>query len=481
MSVSDKVASLQNIVGGIRQNINNKDVPLAASDGFVVYPDAVRAIDNQDYSEELKPTIHGVNYYDYNGDLLYVYTPQEFLALSAHPSQPTHTGLVAEGWNWSLSDAQTFIRNTCDCLNIGGHYITDTGDSRFYIEIPEELIGNSLWIGVYYRQSVKNGLTIDWGDGTTSTSGTSVNGNTNSGHTYTNIQTDSFVIKVTPLETCIYTLGNTNAYVGVFGYGYTTQRHNVVKLIKAEIGKNVSWEHGQAFRWCVNLETVSMPKTVNYASMSGSYQFSICASLKGLVIPEGITTISGTDAITSVVNLKCFCAPKSLTSLQGGITGYIDSLILPNVTTFSSATFRYARCIRRIHISNTAYTFPQYTFADTPVLDEIELPKNNSNFTEIVPYLFAGTGLKHIEVPATVTSIGNQGLYGRSLETVIMRPTTPPTAASINIFYSYPTYLKIYVPYSADHSILNAYKTASNWTQFASRIYELDENGNIPT
>ena len=483
MSISDKLTSLQNTVEDIRQSIVNKDVPVATTDGFKVYPDAVRAIDFQDYTDtSLKPTIHGVNYYDYNGDLLYVYTPQEFLALSAHPSQPAHTGLVADGWNWDLTDAQSFVRNTCDCLNIGGHYATDTGDTRLYIRIPEELQGKNLWLGFYYRQTVKNGLTIDWGDGTTSVSTATINGSTNSVHTYTNIQADNFLIKVTPLEDCIYTLGNTNSYVGVFGYVYNTQRTNAVKLVKVEIGKNVSWQYGQFFRHCVNLETVSIPKEVNYPSMAGTYQFCDCTSLKGIVIPEGITSITGTNVFSGMNNLRCFCAPKSLTSLQGSICGYVDSFILPNVTTYSSSTvFRYARYVRRIYISEDAVTMPQYLIAQTSSLEELHLPQNNSNFTELAAYLLVETGLKTLEIPASITSMGNQSAYGKSLETVIMRPTTPPTAASINIFYSYPAYLKIHVPYSADHSILNAYKTATNWTQFASRIYELDENGNIPT
>jgi hypothetical protein len=39
---------------------------------------------------------------------------------------------------------------------------------------------------------------------------------------------------------------------------------------------------------------------------------------------------------------------------------------------------------------------------------------------------------------------------------------------------------KIYVPYSVDHSILDAYKTAKHWSVRAEYMYELDENGEIP-
>ena len=32
--------------------------------------------------------------------------------------------------------------------------------------------------------------------------------------------------------------------------------------------------------------------------------------------------------------------------------------------------------------------------------------------------------------------------------------------------------IKVYVPYSSDHSILEAYKTATNWSTYASLMVE---------
>ena len=55
-------------------------------------------------------------------------------------------------------------------------------------------------------------------------------------------------------------------------------------------------------------------------------------------------------------------------------------------------------------------------------------------------------------------------------------PTTPPIIGNQSPF----TVKPIYVSYSADHSILNAYKAADNWSTYADYIFELDENGEIP-
>ena len=44
-----------------------------------------------------------VNFYDYDGTVLYAYTAQEALALSALPEAPTHEGLTFQGWNRTLA------------------------------------------------------------------------------------------------------------------------------------------------------------------------------------------------------------------------------------------------------------------------------------------------------------------------------------------------------------------------------------------
>lgn len=59
-----------------------------------------------------------VVFYDYDGTVVQSYSANDFLALSAMPANPTHSGLTAQGWNWSLSDAKTYVQ-TYGKLNIG--------------------------------------------------------------------------------------------------------------------------------------------------------------------------------------------------------------------------------------------------------------------------------------------------------------------------------------------------------------------------
>ena len=46
---------------------------------------------------------------DYDGTVLHSYTAAEFAALTELPANPTHTGLTAQGWNWTLADAKTSV------------------------------------------------------------------------------------------------------------------------------------------------------------------------------------------------------------------------------------------------------------------------------------------------------------------------------------------------------------------------------------
>lgn len=88
--------------------------------------------------------------------------------------------------------------------------------------------------------------------------------------------------------------------------------------------------------------------------------------------------------------------------------------------------------------------------------------------------------LTEVRVPKTVTRIGDLTFYQcPSLVTLILLPTNPPTLATTRAIGG-ATGRKIYVPYSSDHSILSAYKSAQNWSNFEDDIFELNQDGTVP-
>lgn len=61
-----------------------------------------------------------VKFWDYDGTLLYSYTDAEALALTSLPPNPSHTGLTAEGWNWTLAEIKSYATDYSEAdINVG--------------------------------------------------------------------------------------------------------------------------------------------------------------------------------------------------------------------------------------------------------------------------------------------------------------------------------------------------------------------------
>lgn len=83
------------------------------------------------------------------------------------------------------------------------------------------------------------------------------------------------------------------------------------------------------------------------------------------------------------------------------------------------------------------------------------------------------SAVKSVIIPSSITAIGSYAFSGCSLlETVHVLPITPPTLNNGSVFNNNAEGRVIYVPYSADHSILAAYQSAANWSNYASEMQE---------
>lgn len=108
-------------------------------------------------------------------------------------------------------------------------------------------------------------------------------------------------------------------------------------------------------------------------------------------------------------------------------------------------------------------------------LPSVKTMAATSNYEGIFSYC---QNLTLVDIGENCTSIGNcsfgrfVGARGNNI-TVIVRATTPPSLGGplINTSWVYATVGRLYVP---DASV-NAYKTATNWSQYADIIYPLSE------
>ena len=277
------------------------------------------AINPQDFSSEIASiesgggsgggsitpaSVSDVNFYDYDGTILYSYTKEQFLALSAMPELPTREGLICQGWNYRMGEAKSHVTNYGN-LNIGASYITNNGETRLYIRISAK---GRMSVPLYWSQTVSSGVGIDWGDGSAiqSVSGT---GNKNTTHTYA--QPGDYVIRLKVASGCTLGLGSGSSSYCVMGATGTTGRVYCNMLQKVEIGKNVTSIGNSAFYSCYSLSSVSIPQGVTSID---TYTFYNCSSLSSVSIPSSVTSI-GSSAFYNCHSLSSVSIPSSVTSI----------------------------------------------------------------------------------------------------------------------------------------------------------------------
>lgn len=148
--------------------------PAVLKDILLKYTDEISKKSGPDPSKLIK-------FLDYDGTLIYSYTPEEFIKLKELPKNPSHTGLTAQGWNWTLAQIKERLTAMPDApVWVGQMYITDDGKTRLYCHFEEGRLAPYLGIGV-------NGtVVVDWGDGssTDTLTGTSLTTAETIQHTY---------------------------------------------------------------------------------------------------------------------------------------------------------------------------------------------------------------------------------------------------------------------------------------------------------
>lgn len=117
----------------------------------------IRSIESGGGSVEwVEPNESDVNFYDYDGTLLYSYKWEDAEKLTELPTPPNrHKGLIFEGWNYTLED----MLEQGNYANIGALYTTENGRTRIRVK-P---INYVVFIPVVTNSSSR--YKLYWGDG----------------------------------------------------------------------------------------------------------------------------------------------------------------------------------------------------------------------------------------------------------------------------------------------------------------------------
>lgn len=432
----------------------------------LIYPDGfVTAIENipTGGTPSEPPMEADINFYDYDGTLLYAWTLDELAGKTALPDLPTRTGLTCQGWNWTLAEIKSLNRK----VQVGLNYITDDGKTRLYITIPDVVSTGT--IPLCFLQTVANGVTVDWGDG----SAPQTFAGTDEIQTTHQFTAGDHIITLAVADGCTLTLGRNASVRNVLG-PYGTGTRSVMSVLKrVEIGKNVSRLGAYGFIQCGQLRTITVPTSVTSV---GSSTFESCGSLKAFVVPKGCT-ISELSSFYANYSLRMISIPNGVKKIGGYLLRNSNSL--PHITFPNSVTeilgFVMTNCqsIDEIIIPDAVTRLNGYTFDTCLTAQKLVI---GSGITAI-PNNFASTcySLIRIDFPAGITSIGESAFANCQgvLWYNFTHCTAVPTLANTNAFTNINANCKIQVP----ARLVDEWKAATNWATYAGHIVGIAQGG----
>lgn len=371
----------------------------------------------------LEPVEKTVRFMDYDGTILYSYTPEAFLDLSAMPPNPSHTGLTAQGWNWTFSDAQEYVEKYGQ-LDIGQNYNTSDGKTRLYIHIPAEF---DLYLNYY--QSDYGGVVIDWGDESEPDSEDGEIGETYYDHVYD--EAGDYVVTLTIVSgTAKIGWGDDDV---LYGDGEV--------LKKVELGSGMGL-NGIVFKNYYALDTITIPQGLTEINEDA---FNECVALRELILPNGITAL-GENAFYECRNLRV-SFPKSLETIGEDcfFESGIDNLTLPENITLNENAFYRCRLLNKLvipegvhfvgwnHFGECSAIKSAYLcdtvdlgtednggiFYDCYTLENVRLP-NDMTLLQSDTFM-DNYALRQITIPDSVTSIDESAFYACwGLESIIL-------------------------------------------------------------
>ncbi len=445
------------------KNDNLKDFLTDVADAIREKKGTTEKINPQDFSDEIRGIESGggitpcewndVNFYDYEGTILYSYTWDEFVEKNEMPPLPTHhKGLVCQEWNYTLEEVLE-QGGRCD---VGAIYTTISGKTEITIDarIDKE---------IKLKVNTKYLATVDWGDGNIQDLAV---GDNNITHIYgenttfvislNNINLLKFIREIntnvvsikTDKNTMVYASGTNckNISVAFFYYGGLF----IQKLTHINIPKKQSYIEANTFNNSISIKTISLPygitnlKTLFDNSMFAKFHIPSTVnkiSLSQKQSKERLLSLTSSSAYYPVID-NCLIEESSKKIIYA-----INNAIIPNY-------------IEEIG----AYAFTNSLQISCYIPDSVKIIGANAFYSlHTETPLYMGKNIETI----------NNSAFGYSYFSYFdfRSYVTIPSLVNSNAFAGIKATSKIVVP----DALYDEWIAATNWSTYASRIVKASE------
>lgn len=331
-----------------------------------------------------------INFYDYDGTLLYSYSKEEFSALSKLPPLLYHENMKDEEWNWTFEDIINELDNF-EILDVGINCTTYDGNTRLYVNIENN--ATPLLLEFELPWSGDSKVNIDWGDGSNNT------------YTYTD--------RCEPDSVCVV---NTDVDA------YHTYRYSGNYCITISIIEKESYNPLKIGDWVNNSSFSNFMGAFYKIELGEGVAFSLEAfsgmTCNSINIPKSYKGSLGYFSYIPFISI-----PRGIETLPSFKNSKVEILSLPNtISSTPSNCFSGCSLLQNIFLSGVTNTYEM--FSACAQLKKIHLPSEYSlqygmfklcglrrfiikeGVTSLPGSLFQSSNIEYIKIPSTVTTIG---------------------------------------------------------------------------
>ena len=424
-------------------------------------------INPQNFADEIRSIESGgiqssewndINFYDYEGTILYSYSWDEFVAKNEMPPLPNREseGLTCQEWNYTLEEVLE-QGGRCD---VGAIYVPSDGCTKIKVDaIVDSRIDISFTI-------TGGSVYVDWGDGTSETysdSGT-MSHEYNAGKYMISIKCEGVL---TANSMCDEYQPITALYIG-----NNFKLSNSV-LFKCDNMSAITYPKGAVVNFLPSVSHVNVPKQGNGRELGCNYK--TIKTLKSVSVPSDSGSFTYLFRGFFLDNLhfpykKSGFAPN-LEAVKNRLTCNINNAELYSTDNciIKKSTNEVIKGSSIAKIPVTATSIGDYAFCNNFFLTSIDIPMGVETFaSNAFSYC---DNLKKVAFPPSVNTIQNYSfMYCTRLEYIDMsHHEIIPTLQHVYAFQN--TLCKFIVP----DALYDEWTTTTNWSSFKSRIVKSSE------